>query len=268
MFMAKILLVEDDQMIAEIYKRKFESAGFEIVNAENGRDVLKYASDQQFDLVLLDMVLPDMSGIDVLKELKQSGTYSPELKVIILSNLDKFEHEKEARNNGADGYISKTQYSPSELATEVGRLLNEFAEQRKNRDRANGNHVQQDGDKKKILFIEDEEIFLEMFGKKLEDEGFDVTYAKNGAWGSKEAMENQYDLIITDMVMPAMGGDEIIKKLKLDDKTKDVPIIVLSASLTEEDIKPVREMGIVDFFEKTRIVPSELARRVTALLKN
>lgn len=264
--MSKILLVEDDQMIAEIYKKKFESAGFEIVNAVSGKEVLKYASEEKFDLILLDMVLPEMSGIDVLKELRSNPVYDSDLKIIIFSNLSKTEYEAEAKKLGANEFIGKTQYSPSELVGEIQRLLNEYAEQKKNRERLNGGNSGVSCEGKKILFIEDEEIFLEMFGKKLENEGYCLEYAKNGAWGSKLATENHYDLIITDMVMPAMGGDEIIRRIKLDDRTKDTPIIVLSASLIEEDIQPVREMGIEEFYEKTRLVPSDLARRVNEIL--
>lgn len=256
-------------MIAEIYKKKFESAGFEIVNAISGREVLKFAAEGHFDLILLDMVLPEMSGMDVLRELKKSGKYSSDLKVIVFSNLDKSEHEEEARNNGADGFIGKTQYTPSQLVEEIQRLLKEYGEQEKNRKRHNGDgEIKNNGEKKKrILFIEDEEIFLEMFGKKLEDDGYEVEYAKNGAWGSRMAAENQYDLIITDMVMPAMSGDEIIHRIKLDDKTKDIPLIVLSASVNEDEKKSVQELGITDFYEKTRIVPSDISRRVAELLK-
>lgn len=254
-------------MIAEIYKKKFETAGFEVVNAVTGKEVLKFAEEAKFDLVLLDMVLPEMSGMDVLKELRTNEKYDKSLKIIIFSNLDKAEYEKEAREIGANGYIGKTQFSPSDLVIEIQRLLNEYSEQDKNRNRLNGDVVSQAvGTGKKILFIEDEEIFLEMFGQKIESEGYDVEYAKNGAWGSKLASENHYDLIITDMIMPAMGGEEIIKRVKLDDKTKNTPIIVLSASLIEEDIKPVREMGINDFYEKTRLVPSDLARRINEIL--
>jgi CheY-like chemotaxis protein len=264
--MTKIMLVEDDQMIAEIYQKKFESAGFEVVNAVTGKEVLKYALEDKFDLILLDMVLPEMSGLDVLKELRSNPDYSRDLKVIVLSNLNKTENEKEAKENGANDYIGKTQYSPSELVAEIQRLLNQYAEQRKNNERLGSEKNDMTCVGKKILFIEDEEIFLEMFGKKLESEGYCLEYAKNGVWGSKLATENEYDLIITDMVMPAMGGEEIIRRLKLDDKTKNIPIIVLSASLIEEDIQPVREMGVNEFYEKTHLVPSDLARRVSELL--
>ena len=65
--MVKIMLVEDDPMIAEIYKKKFELAGFEVINAVTGKEVLKFASEDKFDLILLDMVLPEMSGMDVVR---------------------------------------------------------------------------------------------------------------------------------------------------------------------------------------------------------
>ncbi|NTW27143.1 MAG: response regulator [Candidatus Moranbacteria bacterium] len=265
--MAKIMLVEDDPMIAEIYQKKFELAGFEVVNAVTGKEVLKYALEQKFDLILLDLVLPEMSGMDVLKELRSNVAYDSELKVIVLSNLDKTENEKKAKDLGANDFIGKTQYSPSELAIEVQRRLNEYDEQKKNKERlSNGGGAGIVCAGKKILFIEDEEIFLEMFGGKLENEGYCVEYAKNGVWGSKLATEKDFDLIITDMVMPAMGGEEIVRRLKLDDRTKNLPIIVLSASLIEEDIQPVRELGVTDFFEKTHLVPSDLARRVGEIL--
>ena len=264
--MAKIMLVEDDPMISEIFKKKFEAEGFDVAMVANGRDVLKLAASEKFDLILLDMVLPEMSGIEVLKELKNREKYGEDIKVIVLSNLDKTENEKEARENGADGYIEKSHNNTSELVAHVKRLLNEFEEQKRNRERLSGK-VQAGGNNKRILLIEDEEIFLEIFDKKLEDEGYIVEYANYGASGSKMAMERQYDLIITDAVMPAAGGDEIVRRIKLDDKTKDIPIIVLSASLDEEEKKMFEGLEVREFFEKTKIVPSDLARKVNKILQ-
>jgi two-component system phosphate regulon response regulator PhoB len=119
---------------------------------------------------------------------------------------------------------------------------------------------------KKILMIEDEDVFIDMFGGKLTKDGFAVTFAKNGAWGIKEATEKEFDLIILDMVMPAMSGDEIIAKLKIEEETKNIPIIVLSASVDEETKQKVEEMGVTNFFVKTHITPSELSKKVTEIL--
>lgn len=253
-------------MIADIYKKKFETSGFEVVNATSGREVLKLAGEEKFDLILLDLVLPEMGGMDVLKELKKNENSSDDLKVIIFSNLDKSEHEQEAIKYGADGFIGKVQYSPSELVVEIKRRLKEFEEQKKNRDRLAGKTEGLVKDKK-ILLVEDEEIFFEMFGKKLEDEGYEVDYAKNGERGMQMADENKYDLIITDMSMPVMSGEEIIRHIKSNEKTKNIPIIVLSASLSDEEAEIIKKNDVVDFFEKTKIVPSDISRRVNELLK-
>lgn len=264
--MAKILLVEDDPMIAEIYLNKFGAAGFEVENAKTGKEVLSYVKKDKFDLVLLDMVLPEMNGMDVLKEIKGSGNYDKNIKIVVFSNLNKSEIEKEALKNGADGIIGKNEFSPSDLVLEIKRMLMQFEEQDKNKKRISGEAAETEK-KGRILFIEDEAIFLEMFGKKLEDDGYEVNLVNNGAWGVKEAMNNDYDLIITDMVMPAMTGEEIIAKLKAEEKTKNIPIIAISASIPEEQIEGVKAMGIEEFYLKTHIIPSDLSRKVDEILK-
>lgn len=119
---------------------------------------------------------------------------------------------------------------------------------------------------KKILMIEDEDVFIDIFGGKLVQDGFDVTFAKNGAWGIKEAMEKEFDLIMIDMVMPAMSGEEIIAKLKIEEKLKNTPIIVLSASVDEETQEKIEQMGITAFFAKTHIAPGELSQKIKEIL--
>ena len=260
-------------MISEIYQRKFRDAGFDVAVAATGREVLSAVRKDKYDLVLLDMILPEMSGADVLRELKKSGKYDPAMKVVIFSNLsDKTERDK-AFENGADGYILKSQFSPSELVAEVRRTLNDYQEQEKNEVARRENNVSGENSAphenggKKILLIEDEEIFLEMFGKKLEGEGYSVEYATNGAWGVKKALEGNFNLIIMDMVMTAMTGEEIIERIRLEEKLKNTPIIALSASLEESDMKKLKGLGISDYFIKTRITPSDLAKKVKEILE-
>ncbi len=269
--MSKILLVEDDPMISEIYQRKFEAAGFEVSVAATGKEVINKAAKENFDLILLDLVLPEIDGLQVLKELKQKGKYSPQTKVVIFSNLNEKEQQDKAFALGADGFIAKSQFSPSQLVEEIRRMIGEFAASEKNEEkRQNGENPDSQtnaGNGKKILLIEDENIFVEMFGKKLRDEGFAVTAIQNGNLGIKEALAGDYDLIIVDIVVPAMTGDEIIVALKKEEKTKNTPFIVLSASLEDEELKKVRELGVEDYFVKTRITPSDLVKKVKEKLK-
>lgn len=269
--MAKIIIVEDDPMISEIYQKKFSDSGFEVFQATSGEQALAIAKTEKVDVVMTDLIMPKMDGFQVIENLR-NGEYDPNIKVIVTSNLSQKEDRDKAMQLGANGFVAKSDYSPSDLVKEIQRLLNQYQQQGKNEIKINAqaevSGAGSDDGKKKILMIEDEEIFIDMFGEKLKQDGFVADSARNGAWGFKEAMNGDYDLFIIDMVMPAMTGDEIIAKLKMEDKTKNIPIIVLSASVEDEMKKKVEDMGIQEFFVKTQITPGELSKKVEEILNN
>lgn len=121
--MPKILLVEDDPFIAEIYEKKLADAGFEVDNAKTGKEVLKRVTEVTYDLVLLDMVLPELSGMEVLHELRTKPEYDANLKVVVFSNLSSPEEQEAALKAGATGFISKTSFSPSQVIDEVKQYI-------------------------------------------------------------------------------------------------------------------------------------------------
>lgn len=267
--MAKIIIVEDDPMISEIYQKKFSESGYEVLTAESGEKALALAKKEKIDAVLLDLVMPKMDGFQVIQHFREGG-YDPNIKIIISSNLSQREEQEKAMKLGANGFIVKSDYAPSGLVSEVSRILNIYAEEKKNEVKQNNNKdnsaQSEPRGAKKVLIIEDEDIFIEMFGEKLKQDGYSVISAKNGAWGLKEALNKNFDIIIIDMVMPAMSGEEIIEKLKLEDKTKNIPIIALSASVEKSVEEKVLKLGVNAFFVKTQIIPSELSKKVEELL--
>lgn len=263
--MPNVIIVEDDPMISEIYQKKFTDSGFQVFLAASGEQTLAIAKKEKIDLILLDLIIPKMDGFEALENLRGGG-YDPNIKIIIFSNLSSLEDREKAAKFGANGFIAKSEFSPSDLVKEVERLLGQYREQEKNDLRAAGGEAVSSNSAKKILLIEDEDIFIEMFGEKLKQEGYAVSFARNGAWGVKDALAGKFDLFIIDMIMPAMNGEEIVAKIKMEGNTKNVPIIVLSASVEDEKAKRVEEMGISAFFVKTQITPTELARRVGELL--
>lgn len=130
--MTKILLVEDDPMISEIYQRKFLAAGFDSRIAASGKSVLDMLRIEMVDLVLLDIVLPEMSGMEVLEQLRDpKNGFDPNLKIFMFSNLNERDDHDKALALGADGFISKTEFSPSQLVEEVSRLLRQFESRKK-----------------------------------------------------------------------------------------------------------------------------------------
>lgn len=264
--MPKILLVEDDPLIAEIYMKKFESAGYEVTNVTNGKAVLKAVEEGAYDLVLLDLVIPEMGGMEVLEELRKSGKYPADLKVVVFSNLSDPEDRKRAVDLGANGFIPKTEYTPSKLILEVERLLRLFEEQGKNEANSAAS-VEKNG--KRILFIEDEPAFIDMFGRRLVQDGYEVIPHGHGASAVEAAMKESFDLVITDAMLPNMTGQEVIERLKSDEKTRHIPIFLLSASLEAEEMEQLsRSEDVFKAFLKTQITPTELAREVGLLFRN
>ena len=277
--MPKILFVEDDPFIAEIYKKKFETAGFSVTNAVTGKQVLQELSLHKYDVTLLDLVLPEMGGFDVLHEVRTAPEYPNDARIIIFSNLSSPEDRDRAVKLGADGFISKTEYTPSRVVEEVNRYLRQFAEQGKNTARREVNASLGADDKsahasltahakgKRILIIEDEPVFVELFSKRLIDEGYTVVTKGNGQEGFEEALKNPYDLIITDAVLPGLMGGEIVQRLRAEKSYEKAPIVLLSASLDSESFEAA-SVGATKAFLKTEITPSEIVYEVNDLLKD
>jgi DNA-binding response OmpR family regulator len=120
--MKNILLVEDDPFLIDIYKKKLESSGFKVAIAETGEKALVLAREKRPDLLILDIVLPELEGWEVLKRLKESKE-TKELKVIILSNLGQKEEVEKGLKLGAVKYLIKAHYTPSEIVKEIKETL-------------------------------------------------------------------------------------------------------------------------------------------------
>lgn len=270
MNMPKILLVEDDPMISEIYQRKLTASGFEVDTAMSASETLSKAKDNVYDLILLDLVLPEMNGMEILKKFRTDPTYDKKIKVVIFSNLSEQEDRDKAVKLGIMGYIEKSLYNPTELVEEVERLLRQDGERMRNELRrekiAAGDPLFDPSRKRRhILFVEDNEMIREIFGKKIRDEGYTLDIAERGDDGMRMALERVYDLVITDMALPGAKGHEIIEQMRKNEATKEVPIFLLSASATDEEIKYSHEMGITEYFLKTEVSPSELMEKVRKL---
>jgi DNA-binding response OmpR family regulator len=119
-----ILFVEDDRPISEMYSRILARDGYKVDYAYNGAEALQKARAKHYDLILLDIMMPEKTGIEVLQELRgEDGKGTPDTKIVILTNLAQDKTSKEALKSQADGYIIKADIVPSELATIIGNLL-------------------------------------------------------------------------------------------------------------------------------------------------
>ena len=125
--MKSILIIEDQQALAQLYQKAFENAGYEIVVAADGDEGLATAQQVRPTLILLDLVLPRLNGLAVLKELK-SDDATRDIPVIILTNLDTASDRQTADDLGAADYIVKAYYTPKKVVA----LVRNFLETRSN----------------------------------------------------------------------------------------------------------------------------------------
>jgi CheY-like chemotaxis protein len=120
--MKSILLVEDDPFLIDIYTTKFKEVGFNVVVASEGTDALRKLGEERFDLLVLDIVLPQIDGWEILRKIKDQRAKSKNLKglkIVILSNLGQKGEVEKGLSLGATKYLIKAHYTPTEVVKEI-----------------------------------------------------------------------------------------------------------------------------------------------------
>jgi len=120
--MAKIAIIEDDSAISQMYRIKFEAEGYEIETAENGVLGLKLIEEMRPDVVLLDLMMPEMNGDEMLVKLRET-TWGKDIKVIILTNMGESEAPEIIKDLNVSAFILKANMTPRQVAQLVKEQL-------------------------------------------------------------------------------------------------------------------------------------------------
>ncbi len=120
----KILIIEDDQFLREFYQELLMAEGYLIDVAGEGETALMKLQSNEYNLALLDIMLPKKDGVQILRDLKIKGPKSQNLTIVVLTNLGQDVIIKECFDLGAEGYLIKSALSPDQVLTEVKSYLN------------------------------------------------------------------------------------------------------------------------------------------------
>lgn len=120
--MTKIAIIEDDQVINQMYRMKFEAAGFEVATASDGEAGVAMAQKFKPSIILLDLQMPRMGGAEALEAIRSSN-WGATIPVIILTNLGEEEAPKSLRQLGIHSYIVKADLTPSQVVGRVKEAL-------------------------------------------------------------------------------------------------------------------------------------------------
>ncbi len=213
-----VLVVDDDEPTRKIIAFHLKSNGFEILQATGGEEALLMAREHKPDLITLDVMMPDISGYDVLEALRND----PDLKdtpVLLLSVLPGDRHSDHALRVGANAYLSKP-ISASRLLGSVNRLLG--------------------GQSKDVLIIDDDLGESAAIKTNLAAQGYAVVQAFNGKSGIEFARRLEPDLIILGSPASSINGQEILETLRNDERTAAIPVVLLTAT----DIESTNAMSL------------------------
>jgi DNA-binding response OmpR family regulator len=120
----KILLVEDDVFVRDIYNTKFSKEGYEVVMAENGVEALKKLETITPNIILLDIVMPYMDGLETLTKIRENKDWE-KIPIIMLTNLSDRDRVEYGMEHGASEYLIKSHFTPTEVMSKVKLLLGE-----------------------------------------------------------------------------------------------------------------------------------------------
>lgn len=120
--MPKIAIIEDDQAISQMYRFKFEAEGYDVETATNGKLGLELAESMKPDIILLDLMMPEMSGDEMLEKLRATD-WGGKTKVIILTNVGEQEIPEKVKQLGVSGIILKANMTPRQVADVVKKQL-------------------------------------------------------------------------------------------------------------------------------------------------
>lgn len=120
--MVKIAIIEDDQAISQMYRIKFEAEGYAVETAENGKLGLNLVEEMRPDIILLDLMMPEMNGEEMLTKLRAT-TWGKDIKVVILTNMGEQEIPESVKSLGVSAVILKADMTPRQVADLVKQHL-------------------------------------------------------------------------------------------------------------------------------------------------
>ncbi|MEK6549043.1 MAG: response regulator [Nitrospirota bacterium] len=238
-----VLVVDDEQITCDLLRTMLSSAGYRVITATSGREGLALFCQQRPRFTLLDLRMPDMPGIDVLREIRKVDQYA---SVIILTAWGTDEIESQARKLGVTDFLSKSVTFDAIMAS-TERVLQREAPARA----ASGSGTAvpaATAEEGAILVVDDEPQIRDVLAQSLTRLGYRVRAASNGPEALASVEQEKPALVILDMYMPGMNGNEVLKRLrKMMYKNA---VILLTSSQDQQLLKEAWELGVLDVMGK------------------
>lgn len=234
-----VLLIDDNESILSLSRAALERDGYVVFSALTGAEGLQHMSLQKFNLVLLDLKLPDRSGVDVLSDIKANPLHQ-ETPVVIITSSSEMSSVQECLKLGAIDYMIKP------LNTNL--LRHRVQENIKNDELKKAPSV--NVGEAHIAVVDDDANNLKLIGARLGHLGFRYTLIEDGAAALQRLRDNDVDLVMLDINMSKLSGIQILEALRSEPKTSKLPVIMLSAEREVSVIQDCIDKGANDYIIK------------------
>ena len=224
--MQKIFIIEDDEIVAEIYKDKLQAEGYAVEVAHDGKSGYMRLMTFEPDLLLLDMMVPELAGVDILRMLRGKDAFK-DLPIIAFSGSD--EILEDAKRLGATSVLSKGQYVPNQIVariTEVIAALRKVGESEALFLHTLEEWVPPAG---RILVVEDDPIVMQLVKDVVEEEGYSVVSAQDGGEAYRILeKDNKFVAGIFDVQMPSIQGTDLLRHMQTEKRLKRIPVLIMT----------------------------------------
>lgn len=252
--MKKVLIIEDDSVQRMAIEKLIGGDGVEIISIGTGKEAMEHLAKTQFDCVILDLSLPDISGFDLLEKFANSNknvSYPP----VIVYTGRVLSHEEEGKlRRYSETIIIKGARSPERLLSEVTLFLHQveshMSEEKQKILRVTRT-LEKAFEDKTVLLVDDDVRNIFALMSMLESKGAKVIVARNGVESlEKLAENNDVDLVLMDIMMPEMDGYTAMREIRKNPTHQKLPIIAVTAKAMKDDYEKCIEAGANDYLAK------------------
>jgi two-component system cell cycle response regulator len=271
----KILIVDDEPLNVKLLAAMLPSDQYDTVCAYSGEEALKIVTDLPPDLILLDIMMPGLTGYEITRILK-SDPDSQDIPIVLVTAFGGSDSEIKGLEAGADEFLNKPVNKTELLARAKSLLrLGQYKQQIKSRTCSlnsvvHGNKDNNCSEKEinlpSILIVEDNKIDEKLLQRYLQGEPYQIKLAKDGEEAISRAQQERIDVILLDLILPRKNGFEVCSALKEMEHTQNIQIVAITGlSDLESKLKGI-ELGVDDYLFKP-VNMHILRTRVKALVK-
>jgi CheY-like chemotaxis protein len=254
----KILIIEDERIFADLLTKRFTEEGFTVQCEYNGEAGLMKMRELAPTLVLLDIQLPIKDGYEVLREMVKDPLLK-KIPVIVISNSGQPVEIEKIVEHGVKDYIVKAEFSLDEIFKKAKKYLDSVAQ------KANEMNAEKNASIK-VLLVEDDSFLSSIVFGRLNKEGYNLRLAKDGEEALAEVAKEVPHVMLLDLIMPGIGGFEVLERVKADDKYKDISVVIFSNLGQEHEIERAKKLGADDFLIKAESTPGVVIEKIKQVL--